>query len=80
MLVLLAALATTATAAEVFGYQLHGGGSYAAAPLMRRALATLQERSRMTIGASYRVTGTFEAQKEFVEFDRSVAQLNHFKV
>ncbi|KAL6751006.1 hypothetical protein V8C86DRAFT_740231 [Haematococcus lacustris] len=61
-------------------YQVHGGGSFLAAPWLRGAMSTLQGRSRLPIAVTYRVTGTPEAQAEFMDWTSSVANYNNFKV
>jgi hypothetical protein len=43
-------------------YQVHGSGSFIAAPLVRRVMQTLQSRARVPILMSYREVGSLEAQ------------------
>ncbi|MEW5315514.1 MAG: hypothetical protein WDW38_006936 [Sanguina aurantia] len=61
-------------------YQLHGSGSYSAASYIRQVQQALHDSARAPITVSYRISNPVSTAKEFLDYQGSINNLNHFKV
>ncbi|MEW5297753.1 MAG: hypothetical protein WDW36_000937 [Sanguina aurantia] len=60
--------------------QLHGSGSYSAASYIRQVQQALHDSARAPITVSYRISNPVSTAKEFLDYQGSINNLNHFKV